>query len=242
MEIIVNTNPGNELSTSLINKISQNTAINPIATHGLGSFFNLMKSKAADEIIAVFLISSLEELEQIEGQQIFLKTSTYLFVLAADDQTLIKKALSLYPRYIAYEQDGLDDVCLVLNKMTQKYQKVALFSAASGEQAQGIEQVNQAVVEMDKVVQRNAEESAAASEELSSQSLQMKNHVDELLATAGGNGNSASLREDSTIVTIYRTDKAPVKIKVNRKLSCKSRKEIDPTEIFPMDDAAYSVY
>ena len=50
-------------------------------------------------------------------------------------------------------------------------------AAASGEQAQGIEQISKAVSEMDNVVQRNsanAEESASASEEMSAQAVQMK--------------------------------------------------------------------
>ncbi len=65
-------------------------------------------------------------------------------------------------------------------------------TAASREQAQGIEEVNKAVMEMDKVTQQNAsnaEESASASEELSAQAEQMKSMVDELLVLVGGSGN-----------------------------------------------------
>lgn len=54
---------------------------------------------------------------------------------------------------------------------------VSEISAASQEQAQGIDQINRAVYEMDKVTQQtaaNAEESAAASEEMNSQAEQMK--------------------------------------------------------------------
>jgi methyl-accepting chemotaxis protein len=57
---------------------------------------------------------------------------------------------------------------------------VAEIAAASKEQAQGIEQINRAVSEMDKVVQRNAasaEESASAAEEMTSQAEKMKVHV-----------------------------------------------------------------
>jgi methyl-accepting chemotaxis protein len=53
-------------------------------------------------------------------------------------------------------------------------------SAASSEQSRGIEQINSAVVEMDKVTQRTsatAEESASASEELSSQTTEMQSIV-----------------------------------------------------------------
>ena len=70
------------------------------------------------------------------------------------------------------------------------------FSAASDEQAQGIEQISKAVSEMDKVVQQNsanAEESAAASEVMSAQAVQMKHFVGELVALVGGyNGHSTS--------------------------------------------------
>ncbi|MEW6663672.1 MAG: methyl-accepting chemotaxis protein [Thermodesulfobacteriota bacterium] len=66
---------------------------------------------------------------------------------------------------------------------------VAEIAAASQEQAQGIEQVNRAVAEMDKVVQQvaaNAEESASASEEMNVQAAQMKNFVAELGAVVTG--------------------------------------------------------
>lgn len=69
---------------------------------------------------------------------------------------------------------------------------VTEISAASHEQAQGIEQVNRAVAEMDKVVQQNAanaEESASASEEMNAQAEQMRDFVAELGAMVGGNGN-----------------------------------------------------
>ncbi|MBM4350472.1 MAG: methyl-accepting chemotaxis protein, partial [Deltaproteobacteria bacterium] len=70
---------------------------------------------------------------------------------------------------------------------------VGEIAAASQEQAQGIDQVNKAVAEMDKTVQKNAasaEESASASEEMNAQAEQMKGFVAELVAmVGGGNGN-----------------------------------------------------
>jgi len=70
---------------------------------------------------------------------------------------------------------------------------VGEISAASQEQAQGIDQINKAVSEMDRVVQKNAasaEESASASEEMNAQAETMKGFVSELVALVGGrNGN-----------------------------------------------------
>ena len=63
-------------------------------------------------------------------------------------------------------------------------------AAASIEQSHGIEQINRAVKEMDKVIQRNAanaEESASASQELDAEAAKMKEIVRELAGLVGGN-------------------------------------------------------
>ncbi len=62
-------------------------------------------------------------------------------------------------------------------------------TAASQEQAQGVDQVNKAVCEMDKLTQRNAanaEESASASEEMNTQAELMKSFVQDLMKLVGG--------------------------------------------------------
>jgi methyl-accepting chemotaxis protein len=66
---------------------------------------------------------------------------------------------------------------------------VGEISSASSEQAHGIDQLNKATAEMDKVVQENAanaEESASASQEMSAQAEQMKGFVGDLAAMIGG--------------------------------------------------------
>ena len=66
---------------------------------------------------------------------------------------------------------------------------ISEIAAASGEQARGIEQINQAILEMDKVTQQNAagaEESASASEEMSAQAQQMRAMISELVSLIEG--------------------------------------------------------
>lgn len=66
---------------------------------------------------------------------------------------------------------------------------VGEISAASSEQAQGIELLNKAVAGMDRVTQQNAanaEESASASKEMDSQAEQMNDFVGELVALVRG--------------------------------------------------------
>ncbi len=75
---------------------------------------------------------------------------------------------------------------------------IAGIATASKEQAGGVEQINVAVSEMDKVTQQNAaaaEESASAAEELSAQAQTVKAVVGDLRGLV--NGGSAGLRGDS---------------------------------------------
>jgi methyl-accepting chemotaxis protein len=88
----------------------------------------------------------------------------------------------------------------IVTKTNEAFSKVAVGSkkigelvgeiaAASSEQAQGIDQINKAVSEMDKVVQKNAasaEESASAAEEMNAQAVVMKDFVGELVLLVEG--------------------------------------------------------
>ena len=81
---------------------------------------------------------------------------------------------------------AFDEVAVQADKGTNLIGEIA---AASTEQAQGIDQVNTAVGEMDRVVQQNAataEESASASEEMNAQAEQMKSTVNEMVGFVEG--------------------------------------------------------
>jgi len=72
---------------------------------------------------------------------------------------------------------------------------VAEIAAASTEQAQGIEQVNKAVADMDKVVQQvaaNAEGSASSAQEMTAQAEQMRKFVTDLAHLVGGRASNHS--------------------------------------------------
>jgi signal transduction histidine kinase len=99
-------------------------------------------------------------------------------------------------------KNGVDiagEVGKVLEAIVQSVGKttdlVSEIAAASQEQAQGIDQVNTTVSQMDKVTQQNAanaEESASASEELSAQAESMKEIVGQLVAMVEGAGSQTT--------------------------------------------------
>ena len=77
----------------------------------------------------------------------------------------------------------------ILTRARQVDELAAEVAGASHEQSQGIDQVTQAVGQMDQVTQTNAanaEESAAAVEELNAQAAALKHSVTELLALVDG--------------------------------------------------------
>jgi methyl-accepting chemotaxis protein len=129
---------------------------------------------------------------------------------------------------------------------------VGEISAASNEQAQGIEQVNKAVGDMDKVVQQNAsnaEESASASEEMNAQAQRLKEFVAELVALVGGAKGTRTQKEPSSAkgkqISMEPFDK-PVRTpslkadKGNGKADGKVQTCAKPTsaaeQVFPLDE------
>ncbi len=115
-------------------------------------------------------------------------------------------------------------------------------AVASNEQAQGIEQVNKAVADMDKVTQQNAanaEESASASEEMSAQAKQMKGMVNELTALVGGSGkanvgSTASITKPVSHHPIVHP--APARNAKSKQVVVHKATEVSPDQVMPMDD------
>jgi methyl-accepting chemotaxis protein len=83
----------------------------------------------------------------------------------------------------------------IMTKVRQVDELVTEVTSASREQTEGITQINTAVGQMDKVTQSNAsnaEESAAAAEELNAQAGVMKESVNELLQLVGNARRAAT--------------------------------------------------
>ena len=85
----------------------------------------------------------------------------------------------------------------------------------SNEQAQGVDQANTAVAQMDKVTQQiaaNAEESASASEKLSAQAQAVKAIIGELVSLVGGGNAKGGQNDrpcDSTAEDALRRQEGP---------------------------------
>ena len=90
---------------------------------------------------------------------------------------------------VAISSKVSESLAQIVTKARQVDDLVAEIATASHEQSQGIDQVNTAVTQMDKVTQSNAasaEESASASEELSAQAFTQRELVAELQQLVSG--------------------------------------------------------
>jgi methyl-accepting chemotaxis protein len=122
--------------------------------------------------------------------------------LAMRSAEAAKNTSAMIEESVKNSKNGVDianEVGKVLEEIVQSVGKtsalVSEIAAASAEQAQGIDQINTAMAQMDKVTQQNAanaEESASASEELSAQAEQMDLVVQELAALVNGASNVAA--------------------------------------------------
>ena len=122
----------------------------------------------------------------------------------------------------------LEEIVSGIGKTSELVSEIA---AASSEQAQGIDQVNTAVSQMDKITQQNAasaEESASAAEELSSQAAEMQGLV----------GRFQISRVQQEIVPVAKAKPAPaVEAGPNGNAHhAEAAPAKDPEQLIPFDD------
>jgi methyl-accepting chemotaxis protein len=140
-------------------------------------------------------------------------------------------------------------------KVAQLIDEIAM---ASKEQAQGIDQVNTAVAQMDQVTQSNAansEEAASASEELSAQARELDDMVAVLGTIVGGSAGATGKASDirvapkKTKVASAPVRKIPQGQPDRRRMALPTRvsgekapkgKALSPDQVIPLDDNDYN--
>lgn len=116
---------------------------------------------------------------------------------------------------------------------------VGEIAEASKEQANGIDQINKAVNEMDKVVQRNsanAEQSASSSEEMTAQAADMNRYVNDLIILVKGGETSESASKQTAPAPRQKNSffsKSLPEPKPEKQPEAKAKK---PEELIPFDD------
>ncbi|NLX12614.1 MAG: hypothetical protein GXY44_03035 [Phycisphaerales bacterium] len=105
-----------------------------------------------------------------------------------------KETTGLIENSVNKSREGADAIKAIVGGVAKVTELINGIAKASDEQAQGVDQVNTAVAQMDKVTQQNAsgaEESASAAEELSAQAAATKGLVDELIVLVQGSQNTS---------------------------------------------------
>ena len=140
----------------------------------------------------------------------------------------------------------------VTNGVKKTGELINEISAASKEQAHGISQVNKAIAEMDKVTQQNAahaEESAAASEQMNAQAVQMMEVVEQLSTLVNGRTDNKTVSRQRRLnekQKIETPKNLPVSAKKTNGLTVHKTKQVNleaelrPDQIIPLDKEAFT--
>jgi methyl-accepting chemotaxis protein len=127
----------------------------------------------------------------------------------------------------------------IVTGVTKVTDIVAEISASAKEQSGGIDQVNRAVTEMNKVTQQNAansEESSSAAAELSSQSEELAAMIGAFQLARQTSGSSHHLAAAKTDKRLPPASRGPQR--TNGKNGKSSSSSMKPEDIIPMDDEA----
>ena len=182
-----------------------------------------------------------EEVRNLAQRSAEAAKNTQLLIETSTQKTADTKAL--------YEKvsEGLNVNADVAKRVTSL---VAEISAATNEQAQGIEQVNNAVSQMEQITQStaaNSEEAASASEELSAQAKELNEMVSVLDTVVGGSAahgkvNTRKLlpqQQDSSKSTAHQLDyqnQAHGNGGHRHALSQNNAVAVHPETVLPLDD------
>ena len=108
---------------------------------------------------------------------------------AKDTASIIESNIELSEKGVDVSGKVNESLVDIFNESQKVNELIDEIAAASQEQAQGIAQINKAISQMEQVVQGNAataEESAASSEELTSQAVNMQDIVNSLVQLVNG--------------------------------------------------------
>jgi methyl-accepting chemotaxis protein len=114
---------------------------------------------------------------------------------ARDTTALIADSVDRANEGTAVAQSATEALQSIITDVTGVADLLGGITQASNEQAQGVEQINAAVSQMDRITQQTAagaQEAASAAEQLRAQSTAVKDVVDELRAIVGGKGGAAA--------------------------------------------------
>jgi hypothetical protein len=117
---------------------------------------------------------------------------------AKDTTAIIESNIELSSKGVLVAERVREALVEITSQSEKVNQLMYEISAASQEQAQGVDQVNKAMIQMETVIQQNAasaEESAAASEELSAQADGLRKIVRQLSQIVNGAGNEVILEK-----------------------------------------------
>jgi len=161
---------------------------------------------------------------------------------AKDTAAIIEGNIALSQRGVSVSQrvnEALKDINIHVQKVNELLNEI---SAASQEQALGINQINKAISQIEQVVQQNAagaEESASASQELAAQAQVVQEVVSQLKKLISGDDSRVLLEYTHSSPAMRKNIQSKTKVK-SGKITTKNQNSndkylVNPEEVIPLE-------
>ncbi len=119
MEIIAYTQFDKRKKEILGNEIYQSINSRPKMVSNFKQLAKALNQKISGDVLIVFFISSMDELDYLTQNNGLLFNSRFIFILLNGNQEMVSKGLSLYPRYIAHMNRDFKDISAVVKRIVQ---------------------------------------------------------------------------------------------------------------------------
>ncbi len=117
MKILIYTHPDKRNSSSYLKTIPEKVPATTVAVFDFKGFFDMLRSERIGQVIAVLMISSDQELEDFIAIKGLLYDGPVVIILLDYEDSMISRALSLKPKFLAFRRNDIDAVCEVIKKL-----------------------------------------------------------------------------------------------------------------------------
>ncbi len=111
---------GSELQSAVALEAPENETLEVF--HTLKELLDFLRHPFLCHTVLLFYADSFEDLDILEKHRSLVETMKKIFVLPDNEESMVRKALALYPSYLTESASDMSDILSILEKLRNQYQ------------------------------------------------------------------------------------------------------------------------